>query len=106
MEAQLQALRTQAGDAYQLIPLPMPQPIYDEDGQRLPANYANFLIINNAVMVPVYDDPMDAVALERLAGCFPDRKIIATPCRPLVHQYGSLHCMTMQFPEKALKVVA
>lgn len=106
MEAQLQALRTHAGTAYQLIPLPMPQPIYDEDGQRLPANYANFLIINNAVMVPVYDDPMDAVALERLAGCFPDRKIIATPCQPLVHQYGSLHCMTMQFPEKALKVVA
>ncbi|MDD5411447.1 MAG: agmatine deiminase family protein [Methylobacter sp.] len=106
MEAQLQALRTQAGASYQLIPLPMPQPVYDEDGLRLPANYANFLIINGAVMVPVYDDPMDVVALERLAGCFPDRKIIATPCQPLVHQYGSLHCMTMQFPEKALKIVA
>jgi agmatine/peptidylarginine deiminase len=105
MEAQLQALRTQAGAAYQLIPLPMPQPIHDEDGLRLPANYANFLIINDAVMVPVYDDPMDTVALERLAGCFPEHKIIATPCRPLVHQYGSLHCMTMQFPEKALKTV-
>jgi len=99
MEAQLQALRTSNNKPYDLIALPLPKPIYDEEGQRLPANYANFLIINHAVMVPVYDDPKDTVALERLADCFPDRKIIPTPCRPLVHQYGSLHCMTMQFPE-------
>jgi agmatine/peptidylarginine deiminase len=82
----------------------MPQAIYDEEGQQLPANYANFLIINGAVMVPVYDDPNDAVALQRLSACFPDHTIIATPCRPLVHQYGSLHCMTMQFPEQALAI--
>lgn len=105
MESQLQAFRTQANEAYNLVPLPMPEPIFDEEGQRLPANYANFLIINQAVMVPVYDDPMDTVALERLAGCFPHHKIIATPCRPLVHQYGSLHCMTMQFPEKAFAII-
>ena len=98
MEAQLQAFRTQSGEPYQLVPLPMPQPIFDEDGKRLPANYANFLIINNAVMVPVYDDPNDAVALAKLAEVYPDRTIIATPCRPIVYQYGSLHCMTMQFP--------
>ncbi|MDD2723090.1 MAG: agmatine deiminase family protein [Methylovulum sp.] len=98
MEAQLRDLRTASDAAYQLIPLPMPQPIFDEDDQQLPANYANFLIINGAVMVPVYDDPNDIIALQRLAECFPDRQIIATPCRPLVHQYGSLHCMTMQFP--------
>ncbi|SJM95547.1 Agmatine deiminase [Crenothrix polyspora] len=98
MAAQLHALRTQGGKPYQLIPLPMPAPIYDEEDQRLPANYANFLIINGAVMVPAYDDPMDDIAQQRLAGVFPDREIIATPCRPLVHQYGSLHCMTMQFP--------
>ncbi|MEQ1622218.1 MAG: agmatine deiminase family protein [Methylococcales bacterium] len=104
MQAQLQALRTQSGEAYQLIPLPMPKPIYDDEGQRLPANYSNFLIINNAVLVPVYDDPNDAIALQRLTECFPDRTIIATPCRPLVHQYGSLHCMTMQFPRKALNL--
>jgi len=102
MEAQLQALRTTSDAPYQLIPLPMPQPVFDEEGQQLPANYANFLIINSAVMVPVYDDPNDAVALQRLAGCFPNHTLIATPCRPLVHQYGSLHCMTMQFPERAL----
>lgn len=100
MEAQLQAFRTQSNERYQLVSLPLPKPIYDEEGQRLPANYANFLIINDAVLVPVYDDPMDNVAVERLTGCFPNHKIIPTPCRPLVHQYGSLHCMTMQFPEK------
>ncbi len=98
MEAQLQAFRTPAGQPYQLVALPMPKPIFDEEGQRLPANYANFLIINDPVLVPVYEDANDDVALQRLAGCFPARKIIATPCRPLVHQYGSLHCMTMQFP--------
>lgn len=98
MEAQLQAFRTEAGEPYKLVALPLPKPIYDEDGQRLPANYANFLLINGAVLVPVYDDAMDAVALERLAACFPDRKAIAVPCRPLVHQYGSLHCASMQVP--------
>jgi agmatine/peptidylarginine deiminase len=106
MAAQLHELRTQSGKPYQLIPLPMPAPIYDEEGQRLPANYANFLVINGAVMVPAYDDPMDDIARQRLAGCFPDREIIATPCRPLVHQYGSLHCMTMQFTAGALGVGA
>jgi agmatine/peptidylarginine deiminase len=103
MESQLQALRTHSNKPYHLVPLPLPKPVFDEDGRPLPANYSNFLIINEAVMVPVYDDPMDAVALERLAGCFPDRKIIPTPCRPLVHQYGSLHCMTMQFPAAVFK---
>lgn len=102
MESQLQALRTASGQAYRLTPLPMPKPIFDDEGRQLPANYANFLIINQAVLVPVYDDPNDAVALERLGKCFPGQTIIATPCRPLVHQYGSLHCMTMQFPERAL----
>ena len=99
MEAQLQALRTLAGEPYTLVALPLPESIFDEDGQQLPANYANFLIINHAVLVPAYNDPNDAVALERLSKSFPDHKIIAIPCRPLVHQYGSLHCMTMQFPE-------
>jgi agmatine/peptidylarginine deiminase len=98
MEGQLRSFTNAKGAPYQLVPLPLPQAIYDEDGQRLPGNYANFLIINGAVMVPVYDDPMDEVALTKLADCFPDREIIATPCRSLIHQYGSLHCMTMQFP--------
>ena len=104
MERQLQDLRTQAGDPYHLVPLPLPKPIHDEEGQQLPANYSNFLIINHAVMVPVYGDPMDKIALQRLTDCFPRHEIIAIPCRPLVHQYGSLHCMTMQFPEGIMGV--
>lgn len=99
MEAQLQRFKTMANQPYQLVPLPLPSPIFDEDGQPLPANYANFLIINNAVLVPVYEDEMDRIALSRLAAVFPERTIIPIPARPLVHQYGSLHCMTMQFPE-------
>jgi agmatine/peptidylarginine deiminase len=102
MQAQLEALRTANNEPYQLIPLPLPKTIYDPDGIQLPANYSNFLIINNAVLVPVYDDANDAVALERLKAVFPERDIIATPCRPIVHQYGSLHCMTMQFPKGAI----
>jgi len=98
MEAQLQAFRTDAGEAYRLVALPLPKPIFDEDGKQLPANYSNFLVINGAVLVPVYDDAMDQVALERIADCFRDREVIAVPCRPLVHQYGSLHCASMQVP--------
>lgn len=98
MADQLSGFVDGAGLPYQLVPLPMPAPILDEDGERLPATYANFLIINGAVLVPVYGDPMDAVALERLAGVFPDRKIIPIDCVSLIRQYGSLHCMTMQFP--------
>jgi agmatine/peptidylarginine deiminase len=98
MEAQLRRFKTPAGESYALTPLPLPAPLFDSDGQRLPANYANFLIINGAVLVPNYNDPMDAIATNLLAACFPDREIIAVPCRPLVHQYGSLHCMTMQLP--------
>lgn len=99
MENQLQDFRTREGNCYHLTALPLPEPIFDEEGRQLPANYANFLIINHAVLVPAYGDPMDAVAKQRLSACFPDHHIIQIPCRPLVQQYGSLHCMTMQFPE-------
>ena len=98
MEAQLQAFTTESGEPYRLIPLPLPKPILDEQNQRLPANYANFLFINGAILVPAYDDANDKVALERLGDCFPNLEIIATPCRSLVHQYGSLHCASMQIP--------
>lgn len=98
MEAQLRAFKTADGDHYNLIPLPLPKPILDDEGQRLPANYANFLFINGAVLVPSYDDPMDAVAQQRLAACFPHLKITGVPCRALIQQYGSLHCATMQIP--------
>lgn len=102
MQAQLQAFRGKDNKPYELVALPLPKPIVDGEGQRLPANYANFLIINQAVIVPAYDDPMDSVAAERLQNCFPGHNIIQAPCRPLVHQYGSLHCMTMQFPKSVI----
>lgn len=102
MEQELQRLRRPDGMPYRLVPLPWPQPRYDEHGRRLPATYANFLIINDAVLVPTYDDPADRVALERLQACFPAREIVDIPSLPLILQYGSLHCVTMQLPAEVL----
>ncbi len=87
------------GERYQLVPLPMPSPILSEEGGRLPATYANFLIINGAVLVPVYGDPADDIAMARLGRVFKDRTLIPINCLPLIRQYGSLHCMSMQFPK-------
>ncbi len=98
MAEQLATFRNGSGQPYRLVPLPIPAPIRSEEGDRLPATYANFLIINKAVLVPVYNDPADRLALERLADCFPSREIVPIDCVPLIRQYGSLHCMTMQFP--------
>ncbi|WP_462321829.1 agmatine deiminase family protein [Halochromatium sp.] len=98
LATELRALRQRNGEPYRLVALPQPAPIHDEDGQRLPAGYANFLIINRAVLVPVYDDPADTLACERLALCFPGRRIEPVDCRPLIRQGGSLHCITMQLP--------
>ncbi|MHB8472543.1 MAG: agmatine deiminase family protein [Gammaproteobacteria bacterium] len=98
MEAELAAFRTHDDKPYRLVPLPWPQACFDGDGRRLPATYANFLIINGAVLMPSYDDPADGRALANLATCFPDREFITIPCLPLIQQYGSLHCVTMQLP--------
>ena len=103
MEAELKTFRTPNGAPYRLVPLPWPQPKCDADGARMPATYANFLIINGAVLVPTYRDAADAVALERLRGCFPDREVIGIDCLPLIWQHGSLHCVTMQIPEGIVK---
>ncbi|MBS1213073.1 MAG: hypothetical protein H6R26_1690 [Proteobacteria bacterium] len=99
MEDELKNLRMTNGQPYRLVPLPIPKAIYSEDGDRLPATYANFLIINGAILLPVYGDPADAVAIERLQPCFVDREIVPIPATPLIRQYGSIHCMTMQFPK-------
>ncbi len=96
MAEELRAFRTMEGEPYRLIELPLPAARYDEEGNRLPAGYANFLILNGAVLAPTYDDPLDAVALERLRGCFPERDVVGIPCTTLIRQYGSLHCATMQ----------
>lgn len=102
MAQELAAFRTAAGEPYRLVPLPWPRARLNEDGERLPATYANFLIVNNAVLMPTYDDPADAVACERIAACFPGRAIVPVPCLPLIYQFGSLHCVTMQLPAGVL----
>jgi len=102
MEQQLRTFRQADGVPYRLVPLPLPQPVLDKTGQQLPASYANFLIINAAVLVPVYGDPADAYALEALAHCFPDRELIPVNCTTLIQQSGSLHCATMQLPAGVL----
>lgn len=98
MEKELQAFLQLSGESYNLVPLPMPSAIYAKAGYRLPATYANFLIINEAVLVPTYNVPEDAQALAQLTNCFPDRTVIGIDCSPLILQHGSLHCVTMQYP--------
>ena len=97
MTAELAALRTIEGRPYQLHPLPWPRPILDED-RRLAASYANYLIINGAVLVPAYGDPADDEAARAIGTAHPGREIVQVPCRPLIWQNGSLHCITMQLP--------
>jgi agmatine/peptidylarginine deiminase len=99
MAAELAAFREPFGKPYRLVPLPLPQPIHDDTGRRLPAGYANFLIINGAVLVPTYGDRADVEALKRLVPCFPGREVVGIDCTALIHQYGSLHCVTMQIPK-------
>ena len=105
MERELLALRTAEGKPYRLISLPMAEPVFDEDGYQLPATYANFLILNGAVLVPAYDnDELDEQACEALRTAFPDREIISVDCLPLIQQGGAIHCATMQYPAGVLNV--
>ena len=97
MASELAALRTAEGKPYRLFPLPWARPVVDE-GRRLAASYANFLVINGAVLMPAYGDAADDDAQATLAAAFPDREIVPVPCRPLIWQNGSLHCITMQLP--------
>ena len=98
MEEQLKTFRTLDGKPYRLMKLPMPRPIYDGD-DRLPATYANFLIVNGAVLCPTYaQSDLDAEALKVIGEAFPDREIVGIDCRSIIKQHGSLHCCTMQYP--------
>ena len=97
MESELQALRTIGGKPYRLLRLPLPRPIYDE-GERLPATYANYLVVNGAVLVPTYAQPdLDREAMDIIQQAYPDREIVGIDCRPVIRQHGSLHCCTMQY---------
>ena len=102
MEAELRALRPRIGRRFRLLPLPWPQACFDREGGRLPATYANFLVINGAVLVPTYGDAADAEACAVIARGFPGREIVTVDCRPLILQHGSLHCVTMQLPRGVL----
>ncbi len=103
MEAQLHTFRTLAGEPYRLLALPMADKIVF-DGERLPATYANFLILNDAVLYPTYDQPAnDRRAAEVLQEAFPGYEIVGIDCRSLIKQHGSLHCVTMQYPRGVLK---
>jgi len=102
MGEELAALRTADDRPYRLFPLPWAQPIIDE-GRRLAASYANFLIVDGAVLMPAYgitpdERATDDAARDVLAAAFPGREIVQVPCRPLIWQNGSLHCITMQLP--------
>ena len=118
LEQQLKSLRTADGKPYRLLRLPMPEAIFEEGetrneeretrneergarneerGERLPATYANFLILNGAVLAPVYGQPAnDAEALRVIGEAFPDRDIIPIDARTIIRQHGSIHCLTMQ----------
>ena len=97
LENELQALRTDEGQPFSLLPLPMPAAIF-EDGQRLPATYANFVVINGAVIVPTYGQPdTDEEAQTIIGQAFPGRDIIGIDARQVIRQHGSLHCLTMQY---------
>lgn len=102
MEQELKELTDADGNHYHLIKLPIPEAIYDEIS-RLPATYANFLIMNHQVLVPVYGQPENDVKACQLIGeAFPGRKVVAIDCRALICQHGSLHCATMQLPKGSL----
>ena len=117
MEEELRQLRTLEGRPYRLLKLPMPRPIYErgerreergeneERGERLPATYANFLIVNGAVLVPTYAQPdLDAEACRIIGEAFPGRDIVGLDCRTIIRQHGSLHCCTMQYPREIEKL--
>lgn len=105
MEKQLTGLRTAEGNSYRLLRLPMPEAIYDDYGERLPATYANYLVMNGAVLCPTYGQPKcDIEALHTIGKAFPGRKIVPIDCRSIIKQHGSLHCCTMQIPERLKKI--
>ena len=99
LEDQLKTLRTLEGKPYHLLRLPFPEPIYDNE-ERLPATYANFVILNHHVLYPTYAQPeRDRLAMQQLQKAFPDRKVIGIDARTVIRQHGSLHCLTMQYPK-------
>lgn len=98
MEKQLRSFRTLDGKPYRLVPLPLPDALYLDD-YRLPGSYANFLILNGAVLIPGAASKKDDIARERLQAIFPERTVEVIDCRALLSGHGGLHCITMNYPE-------
>lgn len=104
MEEELKSFTTLQGRPYQLFALPMPAPIYDEDNERLPATYANFLIMNKVVLMPTYNQPeTDEAAHRIMQEAFSQYDIVDVDCTVLIKQHGSLHCSVMQYPRGTFK---
>jgi agmatine deiminase len=103
MEEELKMFRSPDGSSYRLIALPWPKARFDDQAHRLPATYANFLVINGAVLVPTYGDrENDDKAQACIGQVFPGREVIGINCLPLIEQHGSLHCVTMHLPAGVL----
>ena len=97
MEEELRTFLTKDGHYYNLIPLPLPEPIFDDNGNRLPATYANFLITPTTLFVPTYkQEENDNKAIQILKKAFNNLTVKGIDCTPLIKQHGSLHCVTMQ----------
>lgn len=99
MRAQLTLFRTAEGNPYNLVELPLPDPVLDDDGSRLPATYANYLVANGVIFMPTYAQPdKDELAMRSILIAYPGYKVMGIDCRTLLRQHGSLHCATMQIP--------
>jgi len=94
----LQKMKDARGRRLEIVELPMPAPVRDADGERLPASHANFYVCNAAVCVPVFGSPTDDEACAILGACFPDRAVVPIRCEHLVEGLGALHCMSQQVP--------
>lgn len=106
MRAQLTLFRTAEGNPYNLVELPLPDPVIDPDGHRLPATYANYLVANGVIFMPTYDQSdKDELAMRSIRIAFPEHKVVGVDCRTLLRQHGSLHCATMQVPRGVLNII-
>lgn len=99
MKRELEGFRMLDGNSYNLIPLPMATPVFDVEGNQIPATYANFLIMNEAILLPIYNCSTDSEAIRIMQSIFPHKEIVPIDCSVLILQHGSLHCVTMQYPQ-------
>lgn len=102
MKKEIENLRTEDNRPYNLVELPLPSPVYDEEGNRLPATYSNYLVTPTTVFMPSYNQPLNDMTAAGMVGAVFEREVVSVNCLPLIQQHGSLHCATMQIPLEAL----